>query len=138
MLNTGKRPRLVAMDPLQHGNLWQGAGLNQVQSAGFADIVEFYERPSQAVLPELAARGQKVQFAFIDGAHTFDHVLIDFFYVDQMLEIGGVTVFDDVNFQSVNAVLRFVLANRGYELVEVLEARRTGIENRTKRLIKRF
>jgi len=90
------------------------------------------------VLPELAAKGYRIQFAFIDGAHTFDHVLIDFFYVDQMLEVGGVIVFDDVYFQAVNAVLRFVLSNRDYELVEMLEFARTGAGNRAKRLVKRF
>jgi hypothetical protein len=41
-------------------------------------------------------------------------VLIDFFYVDQMLEVGGVILFDDVGFGSVNAVIRFVLANGHY------------------------
>jgi hypothetical protein len=126
------------MDPLQHGSIWQGAGLEQVRTAGFSDVVEFHERTSQAVLPELAAKGHRIQFAFIDGAHTFDHCLIDFFYLDQMLEIGGVIVFDDVGFGSVNAVVRFVLANRGYELVEVLELPRTGVGNRGKRLVKRF
>jgi predicted O-methyltransferase YrrM len=137
-LDTEKRPHLIVMDPLQHGPLWQGIGLNQVRSAGFGDVVEFHERASQAVLPELAAKEHRIQFAFIDGAHTFDHVLIDFFYVDQMLEIGGAIVFDDVGLQSVNAVLRFVLANRNYELVEVLELPRTGVGNRAKRLVKRF
>ena len=58
--------------------------------------------------------------------------------MDQILEIGGVIVFDDVWLQSVKAVLRFVLANRDYELVEVLEIPRTGVGNRAKRLMKRF
>ena len=35
-------------------------------------------------------------------------------------------------------MLRFVLANRDYELVEVLEITRTGVGNRAKRLVKRF
>jgi predicted O-methyltransferase YrrM len=143
---TGKRPHLVVMDPHQqpntqtdtHPGSWQGIGLQQVRSAGFGDLVEFHERTSQAVLPELAAKGYRVQFAFIDGWHTFDHTLIDFFYVDQMMENGGVIVFDDVGFPAVNAVVRFVLANRDYELVEVLTYPQTGMENRGKRLVKRM
>jgi predicted O-methyltransferase YrrM len=137
-LETGKRPHLVVMDPFQHGDIWQGVGLEQIRSAGFGDVVEFHERTSQAVLPELAAKEYRIQFAFIDGSHMFDEALIDFFYVDQMLEIGGVIVFDDVGLQSINAVVRFVLANRDYELVEVLEPLRTGVGNRGKRLVKRF
>src|SRR5262249_46370140 len=93
---------------------------------------------SQAVLPQLAAKGYRIQFAFIDGWHTFDHALIDFFYLDQMMENGGVIVFDDVGYPAINAVVRFVLANREYELVEVLEQPRTGIGNRVKRFMKRL
>jgi predicted O-methyltransferase YrrM len=144
--NTGKRPHLVVMDPHQqpntqtdiHPGSWQGLGLQQVRSAGFGDLVEFHGGTSQAVLPELAAKGHRVQFAFIDGWHTFDHTLIDFFYADQMMENGGVIVFDDVGYQAVNAVVRFVLANRDYELVETLSQPRTGVGNRGKRLVKRF
>ena len=139
-LENGKRPHLVVMDPFQHGSLWQGVGLEQVRSAGFGDVVEFHERSSHAVLPELAAKEYRIQFAFIDGSHMFDHTLIDFFYVDQMLETGGVIVFDDVGLQSVDAVVRFVLANRHYEPVEVLEQEqlRAGLGSRGKRLVKRF
>ena len=133
-----ERPHLVVMDPFQHGSIWHGVGLKQVRAAGFGDIVEFHERPSCAVLPDLAAKEYRIQFAFIDGSHAFDDALIDFFYVDQMLERGGIIVFDDVALQPVNAVLRFVLANRQYELIEVLELPRTGLGNRAKRLVKRF
>jgi predicted O-methyltransferase YrrM len=132
------RPHLVVMDPFQHGSIWQGVGLNQVRAAGFGDIVEFHERPSHVVLPKLAAKEYRIQFAFIDGSHMFDHALVDFFYVDQMLEVGGVIAFDDVGLQPVNAVVRFVLANRQYELVEALELPRTGVGNRGKRLVKRL
>jgi predicted O-methyltransferase YrrM len=132
---TAKRPHLVIIDLENWG---PGIGLQQVRSAGFGDMVEFHHGASQAVLPQLAAKGYRVQFAFIDGRHTFDHALIDFFYVDQLMENGGVVVFDDVGFQAINAVVRFVLANRNYELVETLEYPRTGVGNRGKRLVKRL
>jgi predicted O-methyltransferase YrrM len=134
---TGQHPHLVVMDPTQHTG-WQGLGLQQVRSAGFGDLIEFHERTSQTVLPELATRGHRVQFAFIDGWHTFDHALIDFFYVDQIMEIGGVIVFDDVGYPAINAVVRFVLANRNYELIEALEQPRTSAWNRGKRFVKRL
>ena len=131
---------LVVIDPHQTHpqHDWQGLGLQQVRSAGFGDLVELHERTSQAVLSELAAKGYRVQFAFIDGMHQFDHALIDFFYVDQMMEIGGVIVFDDVGWPAINAVVRFVLANRDYELVEALEQPRTSAVNRGKRFVKRL
>jgi predicted O-methyltransferase YrrM len=132
---SAKRPHLVIIDA---ENWEQGLGLQQVRSAGFGDMVEFHHGTSQAVLPKLAAKGYRIQFAFIDGWHTFDHTLIDFFYVDQMMENGGVIVFDDVGYQAINAVVRFVLANRDYELVETLNQPRTAVGNRGKRFVKRF
>jgi hypothetical protein len=54
---------------------------------------------------------------FIDGWHTFDHVLLDFFYIDLMLEVGGIVVFDDVGYPSIRRACEFILANRTYDVV---------------------
>ena len=117
----GKTPRLIGMDPAQHDETWQGAGLSNIKTAGFEHVLEFYENTSQDQLPQLVREHRKVQFAFIDGWHTFDHTLVDFFYVDQLLLPGGIVVLDDVGYPSVNAVVRFILSNRSYELVEALQ-----------------
>jgi predicted O-methyltransferase YrrM len=83
-------------------------------------IVTLIEERSQLVLPRLVSNGERFDFGFIDGWHTFDHTLIDFFFIDLMLEDGGYIVFDDVGYPAVNAVVRFILANRNYELVKAL------------------
>ena len=85
---------------------------------GLADFYEFHERSSQDLLPELAVRGLRAQLAFIDGWHTYDHTLVDFFFVDRLLEPGGIVVFDDVGHPAIRRVCDFVLTNRAYELVE--------------------
>ena len=108
--------RLVGMDPAQHDQYWRGGGLHNLQRAGYADLYEFHEDTSQSVLPKLVGKQEKIDFAFIDGWHTFDHTLIDFFYVDQMLKVGGVVVFDDVGYPAIRRVCDFVLTNRAYEV----------------------
>jgi hypothetical protein len=75
-------------------------------------------------LPQFLAEGLEVEFAFIDGWHTFDHVLLDFFYINRMLRVGGVIVFDDVLMPSINRVLRCILAYPAYRLFEVPPAER--------------
>ena len=70
--------------------------------------------PSHHVLPKLAAEGRKIDFAFIDGWHTFDHTLIDFFYIDEMLRVGGVIAIDDTDMPGIKKVCRFILKNRSY------------------------
>ena len=65
-------------------------------------------------LPKLLARNDKIDFAFLDGQHTFDYVLVDFFYVDKILSVGGIIVFDDLQYPSVRKVCRYVLTNLCY------------------------
>ena len=50
------------------------------------------------------------------GWHTFDHTLIDFFYLNRMLEVGGTIVIDDVGLPAVRKLVRYVLNYPAYEL----------------------
>ena len=110
--------RLIGMDPAQHDETWRGGGLNNIQRAGYADCYEFHEDTSQRVLPRLAEVGTRIQFGFIDGWHTFDHTLVDFFYIDQMLDVGGVVVLDDVGYPGLRRLAHFIVANRDYEILD--------------------
>jgi predicted O-methyltransferase YrrM len=106
----------IAIDPNQ-STQWQGIGINNLRQAGFGEMVELRESPSHLALPELEAKGTRVDFAFIDGWHTFDHALTDFFHVDRILSLGGVVVFDDVFFPGVHQACRYVALNRGYTVI---------------------
>ena len=111
-------PRHIVIDPAQNAPAyWSGVGLANLQRAGFRSFVEFIEKPSQIALPELVSRGQRIDFAFVDGEHTFDHVLVDFFFIDQLLNVGGVVVLDDTSYPSIRRVARFIASNRSYKVV---------------------
>ena len=107
---------LVGMDPAQHDPTWRGGGLHNVKRAGFTESYEFHEEPSQVVLPRLAAEGRRIQFAYLDGWHTFDHTLVDFFFVDQMLDPGGIVILDDVGYPGLRRACHFIVTNRDYEV----------------------
>jgi predicted O-methyltransferase YrrM len=108
--------RLIGIDPDQKNDMWRGLGLRNVERAGFAECYEFFESPSYKALPQLLQRGDRIQFAFIDGWHTFDYVLLDFFFIDKLLDVGGIIVFDDVGYKSIRKACHFILANRDYEI----------------------
>ncbi len=110
----------IVIDPHQFsgpwGAGWHGAGLAALKRAGYGDRVEFHPEPSYAVLPQLESSGVKLDFAYIDGWHTFAFALVDFFYIDRMLEVGGIVALDDVHMPSIRKLCRFALINLNYDV----------------------
>lgn len=114
----GIADELVGETPTQLSAGWRGIGMFNLQQAGFGDLVELRNQASDQALPKMDAEGIKVDFAFIDGWHTFDYALLDFFYVDRMLRVGGVVVFDDTLYPAVRKVCRYVATNRRYSVLD--------------------
>jgi predicted O-methyltransferase YrrM len=112
--------RHISIDPYQ-STQWHGIGINNLKLAGFGHLTKCIESRSDLALPELEAKGTRVEFAFIDGWHTFDHALTDFFHIDRILAVGGVMVFDDVSLPGVRQVCRYVATNRVYQAVGCTE-----------------
>jgi hypothetical protein len=77
-------------------------------------MIDFHEVPSYQYLARLAEARTKIDFAFVDGGHTFDYVLVDFFLIDKLLKPGGVIVLDDLSYPSIRSVCRYVLSNLRY------------------------
>jgi predicted O-methyltransferase YrrM len=93
---------------------YKGIGLYNLSRAGYDKMIEFYEELSYRVLPRLEEKGRKIDFAFIDGWHTLDYALVDFFYIDKMLKVGGMVVFDDADWPAIRKVIRYILRNMRY------------------------
>lgn len=114
---SAETPALVSIDPHQRDQ-WNGVALGQLERAGFAHFCELIEESSQLALPRLVGRGFRADLVLIDGWHTFDHCLVDFFFVDLVLRPGGVVVLDDTWMPGLQAVAEFVLRNRAYAVVD--------------------
>ena len=107
--------RHILIDPFQ-STQWRGLGVQHLREAGFADIVDIHEDYSEFVLPALLRNGIEIEFAFVDGRHTFDQVMVEFWYLNRMLAPGGVIVFDDADRRSVNRVIRHALTYPAYRV----------------------
>jgi predicted O-methyltransferase YrrM len=105
----------VAIDPFQSTD-WKGAGLELLRKAGLVDRVELIEKPSHQALPELEQAGRTAEFVLIDGSHMFDYVIADFVCSDRLLAVGGLMAFDDSDWAAIRSAIRYILANRRYEL----------------------
>jgi len=113
-LHDGNRDgRLISIDPAQ-SSVWKGCGLAAIARAGFEKRHELIEDYDYNVLPRLLATNLKIEFAYIDGWHTFDYALVDWWYVDKMLTVDGIVGFNDCSWPSVDKVIRFVLSHRKY------------------------
>ena len=96
---------------------FDGLGLLNLQRAGYGDLIEFHGEPSFRALPELERSGQRIDFAFIDGWHTFDYAMLDFFYVDRLLKVGGLLVLDDTIYPALWKLARYIASHRRYTAI---------------------
>lgn len=95
---------------------WHNIGILNLERAGFTSF-ELIEQLSEIALPRLLEQNSKFDFGFIDGWHTFDHALMDFFYLNRMIDVGGVIVFHDVEMPSINKLIRYILNYESYEII---------------------
>lgn len=95
------------IDPFQTTS-WKSVGINNLIKA---DVFNFklIEEGSEIALPELLKKKEEFDFALIDGWHTFDHTLIDFFYLEKLIRPGGIIAIDDVHLPGINKVVRYLM-----------------------------
>ena len=72
--------------------------------------LEIFVEGSEWVLPRLAsaANHPQLDFALIDGCHSFPMVMIDFFYINTMMKKGGFLLIDDIDLHSVAELTRLL------------------------------
>jgi hypothetical protein len=114
----GEGGQLISIDPSQT-NGWHGIGTNNLVRAGLADAHRLIEQLDYVALPQLLQEKLTFDLAYIDGWHTFDHALLDFFYIDKMLSPRGTVGFNDCGFPSVFKAIRFVQTHRNYRELDV-------------------
>ena len=119
----------TSIDPFQSSQ-WDGAGMHALERAGYGHAVTLHEERSETCLPRLLTEGLRLDFALVDGWHTFDHALVDFYYINRMLEVGGIVVFDDVHLPALLKLVRHIENYPAYrrmpppaDLANVREAR---------------
>ena len=106
---------MTSIDPFQ-STQWDNAARSGLNKAGLSCYSRVIEEPSYLALPQLLAdvrAGREAPFdvVFVDGMHLFDFTLLDIFYADLLLRIGGVLCLDDIRHRGVKPVYDYVLTN---------------------------
>jgi predicted O-methyltransferase YrrM len=130
----GADAKHYGVDPEQN-SVHGGAALASLKRAGLDSVFELLEGPSHLMLPKLLEKGVTLDLAFIDGWHTFDYTLLDFFYLDKMLRPGGVMLLHDRSWPSKQKVMRFIMTHRRYKELPVLSAARPGFFKWVRRVV---
>lgn len=110
----GRDVRHYGVDPCQ-SNVYGGAAVAALRECGLEHIFELCEGPSHLMLPSLMTRNITVDFALIDGMHTFDYTLLDLFFCDKLLKPGGVLCLHDMHLPSKRKAASYLLKYRKYE-----------------------
>jgi hypothetical protein len=74
------------------------------------ESLQIFVEGSEWVLPRLAfaADHPQLDFALIDGCHSFPMVMVDFFYINTMMKRGGFLLIDDIGLHSVAELARLL------------------------------
>ena len=113
--------RHVVIDPYQ-ARRFSDCGLQFLDEAGVAQLVEHRAEESQVALPRLLGEGRSFDLAFVDGNHRFDGVFVDLFYLGRLVLPGGIVFLDDYQLPGVARAASFFVANVGWALEDVSAA----------------
>ena len=100
-----------------------GRGAEQVEKRlkeSFGEAFERIRKRSQFGMASLAEESAKTDLIFVDGDHSFDGIMADFYVADKLVSNGGFITLDDAAFPAIESVIRFVMSNRvDYEVAHL-------------------
>jgi predicted O-methyltransferase YrrM len=119
--NGGADAHHVALDPHQT-TYFADSGLQVLDEAGLAGLVELHLEESQIALPRFLSEGRTFDLAFVDGNHRFDRVFPDLIYLGRLVRRGSIVFVDDYQLPAIQRAASFCLTNLGWRLEEVSAA----------------
>lgn len=117
LTNGARDARHVVIDPHQDTR-FANCGLQFLDEAGVAGLVEHHAGESQITLPRLVSEGRRFDLAVVDGNHRFDAIFVDLFYLRRLLRPGGIVFVDDY-LPGIARAVSFFKTNLGWTAEEV-------------------
>lgn len=115
----GAQHTAVSPDPSEHQLIRE-----YLRKIGIDDShLEFVVGLSDDVLPSRLTRERTLDVALVDGAHSFPHPIVDWYYVSRVLKVGGKLLLDDVPVPAVKPVFRHMSLEPGWRLDGIFDNR---------------
>lgn len=112
--HAGFTTKHVALDPYQRTHS-DSRGLSVLQELGYANDLEHLEEFSERYLPASTA---VFDFILIDGGHGLGQAMVDAFFSDRLLRVGGFIAVDDIYMKTTAQSLRYLIGECGYRVVK--------------------
>ncbi len=98
-----------------------GDSLSRVRESSLfkVDSVEIVEGPTQKTLPAYTF-DKKIQVALIDGPHGYPFPELEYYYIYQHLDTGGLLIVDDVNIPSIKNMAEFLKKDDMFDWLETV------------------
>ena len=110
--------RHVVIDPYQ-ATRFGNCGLQVLEEAGVASLVEHHAEESQIALPRFLSEGRRFDLAFVDGNHRFDGIFVDLTYLGRLLRPGAIVLVDDYQLPAIARAASFFVTNLNWALEAV-------------------
>jgi predicted O-methyltransferase YrrM len=106
------KTKLISVDPYQETQ-WNNNGIKLLKEFKFINRHKLYEKKNFIALPQILQKKKNnyFDFIFIDGFHTFDYTLLDFYYANLLLKINGIIIIDDALHSGVNKCIKYIETN---------------------------
>ncbi len=114
------KSNLISIDPFQKIQ-WKNIGIKMIKELKYEKRHTLMTKKSYEAMPKLLKKYGELSFDFIliDGWHTFDYTLMDFFYSNLLLKVGGTIVIDDASHPGVAEFISNITKNnKSYEKIE--------------------
>ena len=105
---------------IEYDNSWGNAAIHNIRKEGLSKYLDIRQDYSDKVLTQLFHQNHRIQYAYIDTSKQFDVVMQDFYFINKLLDVGGVIIFDDCGggFPGIQRVARFINALPYYKVFE--------------------
>lgn len=104
---------------IEPDNYWGTAAVYNIEKEGLGKYLEIRKDYSDKILIQLFQENYRIQYAYIDTTKLFDVVLLDFYFINKILDVGGVVILDDCGgyWPGIQKVARFINSLPHYEFL---------------------
>lgn len=95
---------------IEPDNYWGNAAVFNIEKEGLSHFLQIQRDYSDKVLTKLYHENYRIQYAYIDTTKQFDVIMQDFYFINKILDVGGVVILDDCGGEcpGVQRVARFI------------------------------